>query len=375
MGKKVDYIYNYQDKEQNIKDLMNRIYNKSLAMFKYHNLPDSIPVKFLERYLQESGFACIAKVDDTLYAFTGGLGGKPDVYNQPTECIVSNPALNLSNSFKIDEDCIIMDNDYLRQGMKRIYQKYARFIIENEVSLMMANINTRIPVIISAGDSNTVESAKLYLKQIEEGQNGVITDNAFLESLKVNSIGQTKSSDILDDLIRFNQYLKAGLYNAMGLTANNQLKRERLISAEVEVSNSAIYPIVDNMLECRRIGVQKINEMFGTEIEVEFNSSWDYRIFQGESIHNVNEEVDEKDLPENIPELEDDTSIEVQEGENVEKMDERLDESESDEETREDRDSIKDESSQEETESESKTDDGEITDDKAVDGVSDDNIK
>lgn len=325
MSKKIDYIYDYQNKEQNIRDLMNQIYNRSLAMFKYHNLPETIPVKFLERYLQENGFVCIAKVDDELYAFNGGLGGKPDVYNQPTECIVSNPALNLSKSFKIDKDCIIMDNDYLRQGMKRVYQKYARFLIENEVSLMMANINTRIPVIISAGDSNTVESANLYLKQIEDGKNGVITDNAFLESLKVNSISQTKSSDILDDLIRFNQYLKAGLYNAMGLTSNSQMKKERLISAEIEVSNNGIYPIVDNMLECRRAGIQKINDMFGTDIQVEFNSSWDYRLYQGESIHNVGEEVDVSDLED----------VE-KEGDEIEKLDEKHDEQPEDEAPRQD---------------------------------------
>lgn len=322
MSKKIDYIYDYQNKDQNIRDLMNQIYNRSLAMFKYHNLPDTIPAKFLERYLQENGFVCIAKVDDDLYAFNGGLGGKPDVYNQPTECIVSNPALNLSKSFKIDKDCIIMDNDYLRQGMKRVYQKYARFLVENEVSLMMANINTRIPVIISAGDSNTVESANLYLRQIEGGKNGVITDNAFLESLKVNSVPQTKSSDILGDLVRFNQYLKAGLDNAMGLAANTQMKKERLISAELEVSNSGIYPIVDNMLECRRAGVQKINDMFGTDIQVEFNSSWDYRLYQGASVHNVDEEVDVSDLEDA--------------GDEIEKLDEKHDEQPEDEATRQD---------------------------------------
>ena len=111
----------------------------------------------------------------------------------------------------------------------------------------------------------------------------------------------------------------------MGLTSNSQMKKERLISAEVEVSNSGIYPIVDNMLECRRAGIQKINDMFGTNIQVEFNSSWDYRLYQGESIHNVGEEVDVSDLED----------VE-KEGDEIEKLDEEHDEQPEDEATRQD---------------------------------------
>ena len=32
--------------------------------------------------------------------------------------------------------------------------------------------------------------------------------------------------------------------------------------------------------------------MFGTNIEVELNSSWDYRAYNGMSIHNTNEEIE-----------------------------------------------------------------------------------
>src|SRR5699024_3616728 len=50
--------------------------------------------------------------------------------------------------------------------------------------------------------------------------------------------------------------------------------------------------LVDNMLENRQKSVEKINEKYGTEITVEFNSSWDYRIFNGSSIHNTDEEIE-----------------------------------------------------------------------------------
>ena len=62
------------------------------------------------------------------------------------------------------------------------------------------------------------------------------------------------------------------------------MKRERLTANEVEANTDNLYPLVDDMLKCRRLALAKINEMFGLNIEVQFNSSWDYRLFNGEPI-------------------------------------------------------------------------------------------
>ena len=296
MAKNPTYIYDYKNKEKNIRNHINESFNKSLTMFKYTNLPDSLPAKYLERYMQENGYVCIAEHEGKIYAFNGALGGEQDAYGEPTKCIVSNPYLNITKEFVVNEDCVIIDNDYLRQGMKPIFHKFATFINENEISLMIATINTRITAIISGGDSNTVESAKEYLRQIEAGNLGVIADNAFLDSLKINQLTSGKNSDVIDELIRLNQYLKASLLNSIGLNANTQLKKERLITAEVEASNDGLYPIVDNMLDCRRKGIEKVNEMFHTEIEVEFNSSWDYRFLAGMNIKNPDENISLEEL-------------------------------------------------------------------------------
>lgn len=284
-------FYDYLEKKRNI-GIENEItYNKTMAMFKYHNLPDSLPCYELENLLQKNGFACVAKVESELYAFDGGLGGEPDVYYRPTICTVANPALNLSKDFVINKDCVIIKNDSNMVGLSHTISKYNTLITENEITILIALINSRMSVIFSGSDSATKTSAEQYLNMIKQGKLGVISDNAFLESLSIN-MGNNTRNNVFEDLIRLNMYLKASLNNSIGLNSNTALKKERLITAEIDVNNTSLYPLIDDMLECRRIGVEKINELFGTEITVELNSSWDYRELNGMSIHNTDSEID-----------------------------------------------------------------------------------
>lgn len=293
-NKLFDKFYNYQDKTKNINTYVFNYLNKTNSMFKYHNLPESIPADMLESFLQRNGYVCIAKHENTLYAFVGGLGGELDVYYQPTICTVANPALNLIKDFVIDKDCIIMKNDTNLQGLLPIILRYSSMLVENDISMVLATYNTRIQKIVSASDDGTIASAKEYLSQIVSGKQGIIADNAFLKSLDVKD--SSTDNKIIEELIKQNQYLKSSMLNEIGLQANTNLKKERLVSAEIESNSESLYPIVDDMLKCRKNALEKVNKMFGTNIEVEFNSSWDLRPLNGRSVHNTDDEIDIKDL-------------------------------------------------------------------------------
>lgn len=292
-NKPKDFHYDYLDKKKNIANYRMTSINKLLSMFKYHNLPDTLPQIELEKILMK-GFACVAKVNDNLYAFTGGLGGELDMYYRPTICVVANPFLRLTKEFKIGEDCVIIRNDSNMQGMYPLVEKYAYLMNENDVSRVIATVNTRLQILLSAGDDRTRQSADDYMQRLFDGKLATIADNAFLESLNVHTVANSQNQ-ALNNLITHDQYLRACFLNDIGLSANTQLKKERLISSEIETNSESLYPIVDDMLENRRIGIQQVNDMFGTNIEVEFSSSWDYRAFHGASIHDVKEEVDTED--------------------------------------------------------------------------------
>lgn len=321
LGLDNNLIYNHLDKRKNVADMVTYMFNRSNIMFKYHNLPDSIPETELEKLLQTNGFAIVGKINGDLYALNGGLGGETDVYNRPTIATVSVPYLNFNDTWNIDKDCVVIKNDSNAIGLIPMFVKYCTLMNENEITMMLATVNKRIQNLLSANDDNTIESAKQFLKDVFEGKTGVIAESKLFDSLKVNN-SSTNAQVNLKDLFEFEQYLKASMFNEIGLSANFNMKRERLTSAEIETNSDNLYPLVDDMLNNRRLAIEKINEMFETDIEVEFNSSWDYRVFEGASIHSTETEVEETQLEttdsdvDSVDNLEDNSETEVETGDN-----------------------------------------------------------
>jgi hypothetical protein len=293
----LEYItkYDFKNKEKNLNDYITYMLNRSVTMFKYHNLPDTMPQREIELLLQCNGWGCVCEIDGNLYCLNGGLGGVPNAYNMPTEIIINNPYLNYNKTLTIDTDCVIIPNDSMYVGLLPMYNRYCTMLVENDITMILATVNKRVQNLLSANDDNTVESAKNFLKKVFDGELGVIAESKLFDSLKVNA-SSVNSTVSMTELFEFEQYVKASLYNEIGLSANYNMKRERLTSAEVETNTDNLYPLVDDMINQRRKAVEKINEMFGTNIEIEFNSSWDNRPFNGASIHNVEEEVNGSEL-------------------------------------------------------------------------------
>ena len=282
--------YNHLDKKTNVNNHIKYMLNRTVNMFKYHNLPDTIPAKELELLLQCHGYAVICKINGELYAVKAGLGGECDVYGNPTQAIVTVPYLNYNDTLNIDTDCIVMNNDIMQIGLLPMYQKYCTLMNENEITMLLVTVNKRIQNFISANDDSTVQSARKFLQNVFDGKMGVIAEQRLFDSLKIAHTGsQTGMS--LTELFEFEQYLKASLFNEIGLSANYNMKRERLTKSEVECNTDNLYPLPDEMLSSRREAIDKINNLFGTDILVEFSSSWDYRVLGGVGICNVEDEI------------------------------------------------------------------------------------
>lgn len=266
--------YDFKDKDNCINQHVLYMLNRTQSMFKYSDLPESIPERVLELFLQTNGNVCFYNYNGTLRVFTGGIGGEPDIYYRPTIYTISNPRISKSITAKIGIDCVVMLNDTLAVGMLPLYARYASALTETELSLQVANINSRIIGLISASDDATKCSADEYIKKIVDGELSIVGENAFLDGVKVQPMVGAASNNAIINLIELEQYLKASWYNEIGLNANYNMKRESLNSAESKLNNDVLLPLVDDMLKCREIGIEKVNKMFGTNIKVSLNSSW-----------------------------------------------------------------------------------------------------
>lgn len=280
------------NKDQTINETKKGFYNKTLSMFHYENLPDSLPYIELEKLLQVKGYAFITdRFEGELYAFDGALSGKLDVYGNYNEVIISNPLFQ-SKTLELNKDCVMIKNDDLCTGLEPLYKKNAIVLTETDLSLMLSNYNSRIQTMISANDDNTIASAKEYLEKLVDGEIGIIAESKLFDSLKVNNKSVNGLS--INQLIELQQYLKANVLNEIGLNANYNMKRERLNTSEVEMNTDNLYPFIENMLNNRIKGIEKVNELFGTSIEVEFNNVWKLKKSQLENeLELVDEEQEE----------------------------------------------------------------------------------
>ena len=295
-----DFERYVKDKKVSAKAYYRYFLTRVLRMFQYKNLPDTIPHEILDRYLFEFGIACITEVDGKLYVFSGNLGGPQDVYYRPTEFIISNPHIKTSdgqlftanvpvlaeftsddlgqpNSQKGDESIrqpgVLLRNDSDWIGLHPLISRYSYLMAENALTLRTADVMLRVIALISAPTDAERASALEYLKSLEKGEMGVVAESDFSEGVKLQSPPSNNGS-YLTQFIEYQQYLKGSFFNEIGLSANYNMKREAIGKGESTLDEDALLPLCDNMLKTRKEDMAKVNEMYGTNIEVEFSSAW-----------------------------------------------------------------------------------------------------
>lgn len=293
------YHYDPQAKAKNALAMSLYYLARTASMFEYEGLPETMPRRDVEMLLQTCGALAGTRVNGELYVFFGGLGGEPDVYYKPTIFTVSNPALNYSANLRIGEDCVLLRNDSVYMGLLPLICKAAYLRVENELSLYINDINSRITSIISAQTDSEEASAKSFIEQIREGNLGVVTSSKFSDGLKTLPYSVSGHSNSVLQLIEYQQYLKASLYNELGLNANYNMKRSQLNDGEIEVNRESLLPYVDDMKRCRKEDFDAFNRKYGTNIKVDYFSSW---AMAEELADSVNEGMIEDETSDNTTE-------------------------------------------------------------------------
>lgn len=283
----LDLLSYVTKKQKSAKYYFRYLLDRTMMMFEYKNLPETIPKNILERYLQINGVACITKAPDgKLYCFNGSWGGEQDVYYRPTKFIISNPHISqqtdgTSHQFTKEctiygtepHDAVLIRNDTEWASLTPLIARYAVLMCENCITVRTATIMLRCLALISASSDKGYKSGLAYLSKLEAGELGIISDSAFSEGIKLQSPPSNNGS-YLTQFIELEQYLKGSFFNELGLRANYNMKREAIGEGESSLDADSILPLCDNMLKCRREDICELNNLFNLDISVDFSSAW-----------------------------------------------------------------------------------------------------
>ena len=305
MGKKYMHVPDFdyaRDKTKIFQSYCDYMFSRLQSMFVYTGLPDSIPVQWLEDMLLRNGSCGIIKLGDELYAVAGSAGGEEDEYGQPTLYVVANPALkkkypSMKGEYEIGKDCVYARSDYRGVGMTPLVCRYMGLMTENYITARLSDINMRMTTLISGADDITISSGNQYLKDIEEGTIGMVSEGAFFDGVKVQA-PSNGTNNFLTQLIELQQYTKGSFYNEIGINANFNMKREALSDKEIALNDDMLMPLVDDMLKSRRTMCSEIEELFGVHVDVDFGSSWHANSI--EKVSALEEMTGDEELAENM---------------------------------------------------------------------------
>ena len=186
-------------------------------------------------------------------------------------------------------------------GLLPLLTRYASAMTETELSIFIATINTRIIDLISAPDDRTKAAAEKFFQDIEDGRLGVIAENAFLDGVRAQPYGTASNVSGIKDLIEELQYQKGSMYTELGLRFSFNMKREAVNAAETVMNDDALFPLVDDMLQCRKEAAERINRLYGTDISVSLASAWRDNAAELEQEISTDREGNEQETPTEEP--------------------------------------------------------------------------
>ena len=267
--------FDFADKTRNVRTMTNYDLNRLTQMFKYKGLPDTISKRDLEMLVLTKGFGTWAEYKDNVYCLLSSIGGERNQNYMPTISIIANPYLNFNAELEIDKNCVVMPNDSMYLGVLPILVKHNTMLAENELTINIVDIISRVNDFLVANDDKAQKSAEKFIQDLIKGKIGVIAESGFMDNIRTLNTSSGSASKPISEFIELEQYFKGSKYNELGLKSQFNMKREALNSSESELNDSVLLPLVDDMLECRQIAIDKVNKMFGLNISVEFNSAWE----------------------------------------------------------------------------------------------------
>lgn len=252
----------------------------------FDNVPETVSETFLKLILYTQGKISFFKGNlieesgEDLLALNCSRADTPDVYYIPRKVLITNPRLQKSYMIEPGKNCEVVylseadkyNLSEINGGLYNLIERTATMLSDNDISINIAQKNTRLTNIISGDTQNTVDSIRAVIMSMYEGDPTIVVKSSLIDKLQgVPILNNTANSHNLIELIEVQQYILSHFYEQIGIQTHDQMKRERLITAEINDNLDLCFLNVDDMLVTIQEGLKRVNEMFGTEITAKLN--------------------------------------------------------------------------------------------------------
>lgn len=281
-----ELMYDVSDVKRGYKYWFSKLLNFCMMMFEYENLPAGLPAREIELNLLITGHAVILANPDRpgeLFTPLTSIAGV-DEYYQPEWAVFANPDVTRKNGkqWMFDKDCINIWNNSLQESMWYLpldgsmytfISRYARALSDIESSINIYTVNTRLTSIPVSDNQSVIESIKLFFKKLAMGKRSIISDSTIVNKFSTVDINSPKS-DSLNDLLVARDKILEQFFRDIGVRMYNP-KRAQVTESELESNDQLLLICHEDMLKCRQEGIEKVNDMFGTDISVSLNPLFD----------------------------------------------------------------------------------------------------
>lgn len=242
-----------------------------------NNLPEEINEKFFLYHVLLFGRVLFFKKNGKYHVMWFSGKGHLDEYYIQRDFLIVNPWATETNGDYDEKNAVIVYSDinaYIENadvGLYDFIENYSTIINSIDASINALAKNSKVIAFLTGSTKSFVTSAKEVIKNLLNSEDCIgVMEESLVDSIKVNPISE-KMDYKFSELIKARQYYISDFYQKIGISANMNMKAERLTDNESQLIDSVSDVDFEHILDNLNYSILFVNELFGLNISFSLN--------------------------------------------------------------------------------------------------------